>query len=144
MKARLLFLLMGLMCVFVQAQSPQAFNYQAVIRDATGELLQSQAVDIRISIHETEAGGTIVYQETFTDTTNQFGLVNLEIGSGTPGIGTFSGIDWGANPKFLETEIRAGSPVYISMGTSELLSVPYALYSETGNTEVEYNTYPSV
>ncbi|MCD4747425.1 MAG: tail fiber domain-containing protein [Bacteroidales bacterium] len=112
------------------SQPPQAFKYQAVVRDNAGEILQNQAVGIRISIHNKTAAGYIVYQETFSETTNQFGLVNLQIGNGTPTIGTFEGIEWSSNSKFLETEIDPnGGTAYISMGTSELLSVPYALYA---------------
>ncbi|RLD57762.1 MAG: hypothetical protein DRJ05_09165, partial [Bacteroidetes bacterium] len=118
--------------VSIYSQPPQAFKYQAVVRDNAGEILQNQAVGIRMSIHDQTAAGTIVYQETFTETTNDFGPVNLQIGNGTPTIGTFSTIDWGSNPKFLETEIDpTGGSNFVSMGTSELLSVPYALYSAT-------------
>ncbi len=114
------------------AQAPLVFTYQAVVRNNLGEILQNQSVGVRISIHENTAGGTIVYQETFSESTNQFGLVNLEIGTGTPFIGTFAGIDWSTNSKFIETEIDpAGGTSYVSMGTSQLLSVPYALHAET-------------
>ena len=113
------------------AQPPQAFNYQAVVRDNSGEILQNQNVGIRISIHDETTLGTIVYQETFSETTNDFGLVNLQIGNGTPTIGTFTGIEWGSNSKFLEIEIdTAGGSNYTTMGTSELLSVPYAMFAE--------------
>jgi len=120
----------------IVAQPPQAFKYQAVVRDNTGEILQNQSVGVRISIHDITAGGTILYQETFSETSNQFGLVNLDIGKGTPTIGIFSGIDWSSNSKFIETEIDpSGGTTYVSIGTSELLSVPYALYSRaTGDT----------
>jgi len=114
----------------VIAQPPQAFKYQAVVRDNAGEILQNQSVGIRVSIHDVSAGGTIVCQETHTQTTNQFGLVNLEIGTGTPTIGSFSAIDWGSATKFLEIEIDpSGGASYFSIGTSQLMSVPYALYS---------------
>ncbi|MBC8489701.1 MAG: hypothetical protein H8D45_27085 [Bacteroidetes bacterium] len=113
------------------AQPPQAFKYQAVVRDNSGEILQNQAVGVRISIHEGSAIGEISYQETFTETTNQFGIVNLEIGNGIPSYGTFSSIDWSNNLKFIETEIDPlGGTAYVSVGTSELLAVPYALYSD--------------
>jgi len=131
MKKFILTALLIILVVSIYAQPPQAFKYQAVVRGNTGEILQNQEVGIRISIHDITAGGTIVYQETFTDTTNQFGLVNLEIGTGTPTIGTFTGIDWGSDSKFIETEIDpTGSTSYVSIGTSELLAVPYALYSD--------------
>ncbi|RLD53128.1 MAG: hypothetical protein DRJ05_16850, partial [Bacteroidetes bacterium] len=110
--------------ILLNAQPPQAFKYQAVVRDNAGEILQNEDVGIRISIHVVQPEGTIVYQETFFQTTNQFGLVNLQIGNGTPTIGTFSAIDWGSNSKFLETEIDpTGGSAFVSMGTSELLSV---------------------
>ena len=113
------------------AQPPHAFKYQAVVRDNTGEILQNQTVGIRINIHDATAGGIIIYQEIFTESTNDFGLVNLEIGNGTPLIGTFTGIDWSSISKFIETEIDLeGAGSYISMGTTELLSVPYALYAD--------------
>ena len=116
------------MVISVLAQPPQAFKYQAVVRDATGEIISNQAVDVRISIHNATSGGTIVYQETFSETTNQFGLLNMEIGYGTTIIGSFSLIDWSAESKFIEIEIHDGGG-YMSLGTSELFSVPYALYS---------------
>ena len=114
----------------VFCQPPQAFKYQAVVRDAAGEIISNQAVDMRISIHDETAGGSIIYQETFSETTNQFGLINLNIGLGTPvGSYNFESIDWSADSKFIEIEIDDGSG-YIAMGTSELFSVPYALYSD--------------
>lgn len=123
-----------ILTVFTFAQSPQAFKYQTVVRDVAGEILQNQVVGLKMSIHETTANGTIVYQETFTKTTNNFGLVNLEIGTGTSTIGTFATIDWGSGSKFLETELDpAGGSTYVSMGTSQLLSVPYALHAGTSD-----------
>ena len=72
------------------AQPPQAFKYQSVVRDNTGEILSNQSVSFRISIHNGSAGGTVVYQETHAVFTNEFGLANLEIGNGIPVSGTFS------------------------------------------------------
>ncbi|MCD4683825.1 MAG: hypothetical protein K8R86_11130, partial [Bacteroidales bacterium] len=113
------------------AQPPQAIKYQAVVRDNIGEIIQNQSIGTRISIHDATTGGTIIYQETFTETTNNFGLVNLEIGTGTPVIGNFHYIDWGNNSKFLEVEIDPnGSTNYTSLGTSQLASVPYAFFAK--------------
>ncbi len=131
MKKFTLTCLVVILAILLFAQTPQAFKYQAVVRNSVGEIISNEVVGIRISIHDVTAGGTIIYQETFSETTNQFGLVNLEIGNGTAIIGTFTGIDWGNNSKFLEVEIDpAGGSTYVSVGTSELLSVPYALFSE--------------
>ncbi|MCB2219050.1 MAG: hypothetical protein KQI35_01555 [Bacteroidetes bacterium] len=130
-------------------QPPEVIKYQAVMRDAAGDILANQSVDIRISIHNETPTGTIIYQETFSEITNQFGLVNLNIGLGTPQIGSFNLIDWGADSKFLEIEIYndAGGG-YLSMGTSELFSVPYSLYSDRSsdsywdlyNSSIYYNS----
>ncbi len=121
-------LLILLISASVFCQPPQAFKYQAVVRDATGEIISNQPVDIRISIRNGSPGGTIAYQETFLETTNQFGMVNLNIGTGTPVIGTFSGIDWSSGAKFMQVDKKDGS-IYNLLGTSELSSVPYALYT---------------
>jgi len=87
-------------------------------------------------------GGPSVYVETHTDTTNQFGLVNLEIGNGTIESGVFEEIGWGGYPYFLKIEITEnGGITYQLMGTTQLLAVPYALYSESsgdaGATEID-------
>lgn len=115
----------------ILAQSPQAFKYQAVARDASGNILKNQNVSMRISILQGSAIGTTVYKETHSETTNDFGLINLEIGNGTPVSGTFSSIAWGTNDYFVKIEMDAnGGTSYQHLGTSQLLSVPYALYAE--------------
>jgi len=112
------------------AQTPQAFKYQAIARDNLGNIISDQNVSIRISILQDSVSGTPVYIETHTAHTNHFGLVNIAIGNGT-GIGDFSSIDWGNNLFFIKTEMDpAGGNAYALMGTSQLLSVPYSLFSE--------------
>lgn len=113
-------------------QSPEGFKYQAVIRDA-GTILNNQSVGVRMTIQQGSIGGTEVYQETFSPTTNSYGLINLEIGSGTT-TDDFSSIDWSAGPYFIETAVDiAGGTTYAVMGTSQLLSVPYALHANTAD-----------
>jgi len=115
----------------VFCQPPQAFKYQAVVRNATGDIISNESVDVRISIIDNWSVGPVIYQETHSVTTNQFGLINLSIGWGTPGLGyNFQNINWSLNEKFIQVEILddAGSS-WLSMGTSRLFSVPYALYS---------------
>lgn len=129
MKKLLLLFTMATITIF--AQSPEAFNYQAVVRDGSGNVIANQAVGVQIRILQGSASGTAVYTQTFTPTTNSFGLINLEIGDSTAGSGVFAGIDWGADTFFIETAIDiAGGTSYVVMGTSQLLSVPYALYAE--------------
>jgi hypothetical protein len=113
-------------------QAPEGFKYQAVVRDAGNTILNNQAVGMRMSIQQGSIGGTTVYQETFSPTTNGYGLVNLEIGSGTVVSGDFTTIDWSAGPYFIETAVDlTGGTSYAVMGTSELMSVPYALHANT-------------
>lgn len=115
------------------SQSPDKFNYQAVCRDNSGNVLTNTAVSLRFSIHDISISGTVVYQETQSVTTNQFGLVNLVIGDGTVLIGSINGIVWANGNKYLEVELDLGSG-YTSMGTTQLLSVPYALYAANSGT----------
>jgi uncharacterized protein (TIGR02145 family) len=115
------------------AQAPQATSYQAVIRNSSGNVLSNQLVKVRFSIHDSAANGTVVYQETQMPTTNTQGLINLFAGQGTAVTGTFASINWGSKSKFLQTEIDiAGGNNYTDMGTTQLMSVPYALYSNNG------------
>jgi hypothetical protein len=113
-------------------QAPEGFKYQAVVRDAGNTILNNQAVGMQITIQEGSIGGATVYQETFSPTTNGYGLVNLEIGSGTVVSGDFTTIDWSAGPYFIETAADVtGGTSYVVMGTSQLMSVPYALHANT-------------
>ena len=117
------------------AQVPQALNYQAVARDASGHLIASHAVGLKIIIHQTSATGTIVYSETFSPTTNQFGLFTVSIGTGNPVTGTFSSIAWSSGNYWMQVQLDAtGGTTYVDMGTSQLLSVPYALYAASSGT----------
>jgi Protein of unknown function (DUF1566) len=114
----------------VFAQAPQKMSYQAVIRSSANTLVTSSPVGMRISILQGSSAGTAVYTETQTSSTNNNGLVSLEIGTGTPVLGTFGAINWATGPYFIkaETDPLGGSNYTIS-GTSELMSVPYALFS---------------
>ena len=113
-------------------QAPESFNYQAVVRNAGNTILNNQAVGLRMTIQQGSIGGTTVYSETFSPTTNAYGLVNLQIGNGTVVSGTFANIDWSAGPYFMETAVDVtGGSNYSVMGTSQLMSVPYALYAKT-------------
>jgi len=120
------------------AQAPEKMSYQAVIRNASGTLVKSSQVGIKISILQTTSDGTVVYAETHIATTNSDGLVKLEIGGGTPVTGTFGGIDWSADTYFIKTETDpAGGTNYTMTGTSQILSVPYALYAKTAGEYTE-------
>ena len=113
------------------AQAPQRFNYQAVARDASGNPLSEKSIAIRISIVDGSAGGTSVYSETFAATTSKQGLFSIQVGGGTSTSGAFSGVEWGPSAKFLKVEIDpAGASAFVLLGTSQLLSVPYAFAAD--------------
>ena len=117
---------------FALSQAPQAIPYQAIIRNASGNIITNQAVKLRFSIHDSISTGTIVYKELHTLTTNLEGLVNVNIGQGVVQSGVFSGINWGKNGKFIQTELDAlNNNVFTDLGTSQMMSVPYALYAQS-------------
>ncbi len=114
----------------MMAQAPQKMSYQAVIRDASGALIKNKAVGMRISILQNSPTGTAVFIETQKPTTNVNGLISIEIGTGTVVKGGMDTIDWEKGPYFLQTETDpAGGNNYNITGTSQMLSVPYALYA---------------
>jgi hypothetical protein len=131
----------------INAQAPQSIPYQAVARDNLGLLIGNQAVSLRFSIRDLSAVGTIVYRETQSAVTNSLGLFTVNIGQGTVVSGTFSAINWASGSKFMQVEMDAsGGTTYIDMGTQQMLSVPYALYSNSsgGNAGGDLlGTYPN-
>ena len=114
----------------VLAQAPDGVNYQAVVRNVLGLPLNNQTVDVRFTIHTGSPTGPTIFTETHIGTTTtQFGLINLELGSVNNGV--FSGINWGLNgPHYLQIEVDAGTG-FDNLGASQLLSVPFALYSRS-------------
>lgn len=116
----------------VFAQAPQKINYQGIARDNAGLELVNQQISLRFSIHQGTPTGTVSYNERHDGVvTNQFGLFAIHIGDGFVLSGSMT-IDWSAGPYYLEVEMDpAGGNNFISMGTSQLLSVPYALYAES-------------
>ena len=138
MKKLFTILLAVLLTATVWAQSPNKMSYQAVIRNASNNLVTSTAVAMQISILQGSTGGTAVYVETQTPTTSANGLVNIELGGGTVVSGDFSTINWANGPYFIKTETdpdgATGGIAYTITGTSQLLSVPYALYAANAGT----------
>jgi uncharacterized protein (TIGR02145 family) len=120
---------------FLRAQTtaPAKFSFQSIIRNMGGQALPNQPVAIRLSILQGSESGTAVYSETHTGNTNSNGLVSLQVGGGAAVSGSMSSIDWAAGPYFIKTEIDPeGGTNYSISGSSQLLSVPYALYSANG------------
>ena len=121
-----------LMTASVFAQAHEKMSYQAVIRNNSNLLVANQAVGMQINVLQGSANGTAVYVETQSPTTNVSGLASLEIGAGTVVSGSFAAIDWATGPYFIKTETDpTGGASYSITGTSQLLSVPYALHAKT-------------
>ena len=112
----------------INAQAPQGFNYQATVRNSSGALIVNQNVNFKFNVLQNSATGTIVYSENHSVTTDDLGQVNIVIGQGTATTGTFSTINWGTGNYFLGIELNTGSG-YVTMGTTQLMSVPFALYA---------------
>ena len=120
-----------LFCIIISAQAPEKFSYQAIIRNASNALVTNANVGMKISILKTSSAGTVVYSESQTAMTNINGLVSIQIGAGTPITGTIAGINWSADSYYIKTETDpGGGTAYSIAGTTQLLSVPYALYSK--------------
>jgi hypothetical protein len=111
------------------APLPQGIPYQAAARDALGQVIADAPVNVRFSLHEGAVDGAVSYSETHALTTNGIGLFNTVFGNGTPEQSAFDSINWAATTKFLQVEIDLGDG-YVDMGTTQLLSVPYAFRSD--------------
>lgn len=117
----------------LSAQVPQGIPYQAVARNNAGQLISASSIRVRFTVHDSMANGNTLYRESFNPSTNTLGLFNVTIGEGTVSLGNFATINWGRNAKFLQVEMDpSGGTTYVDMGTTQLMSVPYALYSQNG------------
>ena len=119
-----------------QSPAPGLFNYQGVARNSVGNVLVNKTISLRLTVHDGTPAGPSVYQETRTVTTNPFGLFNVQVGG--PGAssssGTIPGVNWGVNAKYIQVEIDPnGGSTFINIGTAQIASVPYALYSSLSN-----------
>ena len=132
MKRYLLFL--ALIITFtLQAQAPQGFNYQATVRNSVGDLIINTNVYFKFNVMQGSQTSLPVFTEIHYVPTDDLGQVNLVIGQGTAIEGVFSELDWSLGSYYLGIELDTGSG-YVAMGTTQLLSVPYALYAEnSGN-----------
>lgn len=130
MKNRILLFAFLLIGMVTYSQSPNGFTYQAVIRDAGDAIVANAPIGMKISILQTSASGTVVYEETQTPTSNANGLVTLTVGTGTVVTGSIATIDWSAGPYYIKTETDPiGGTSYTISGTSQMMSVPFALYA---------------
>lgn len=125
----------------VDAQAPEKINYQGVARSSAGQPIANQPISIRLSILNESVSGTIVYSETHKITTNSLGLYAVQIGTGTVESGTMDAIIWANGEKYLKVEIDPeGGTSYVEMGTTQLISVPYALRAEDAGLVTLYSS----
>jgi hypothetical protein len=114
---------------FSIAQSPLLFSYQAIARDALGNPIANKKVSLKVSILA-NINGNVEYSETHFPTTDSDGLINIKIGNGNPSLGTMATVNWANGDKFLKLEIDTnGGNNYTTIGTTQLLSVPYAIFA---------------
>jgi hypothetical protein len=126
------------------AQAPQGFNYQATVRNSAGALIVNQNVNFKFNFMLNSQTSVPVFTETHYVPTDDLGQVNLVIGQGTATVGSFSTINWGTGNYYLGIELNTGSG-YVAMGTTQLLSVPYALYANSsGNAQAAIPNLASV
>ena len=124
-----------LFVALAMAQTPEKMSYQAVVRDANGNLINNQQIGMQVSVLQGSISGTAIYVETQTPSSNANGLVSIEIGTGSIISGSFSSIEWGSSQFFMKVETDlSGGVNYTIVSTSELLSVPYALHSKSAET----------
>jgi uncharacterized protein (TIGR02145 family) len=122
----------------IYAQAPLGFSFQTIIRDSEGKVQKNQSTGIQFSILVGSSTGTIVYSETHTVSTNEYGVINLTVGTGTVTSGVFADIVWGSNVHFLKTEIDpTGGNLYKISTTSQLMSVRYAMYAMKADTALK-------
>lgn len=115
----------------VFSQSPHLINYQAIARDAAGNIISSGSIGLKFEILQGSSSGPVVYGETNIVTPSSAGIFNVAIGAGTATTGTLSAIAWGSGPYFIKVSVDpTGGTSYNVVGNSQLVSVPYALYAE--------------
>lgn len=130
--------------LIIWSQVPQAMTYKAVAKDDWGVALPNKTIALRFTILQGSGTGSIVYQETHTTTTNKFGLMDVEIGKGTPAIGSFDLIDWSTGIYYIQIEMdpNGGTNFRLEDPGHQLLSVPYALFAESSGNSSFTETDP--
>lgn len=130
--------------MMIWSQVPQAMNYKAVAKDDWGIALPNKTITLRFTILQDSETGSMIYRETHTTTTNKFGLMDVEIGKGTPVIGAFNMIDWSTGAYYIQIEMdpNGGTNFRLEDSAHQLLSVPYALFAESSGSTNFIETDP--
>jgi hypothetical protein len=128
-KLSLTFLLFTFYFLLAAGQIPQGFNYQAIVRDGSNEIIAGQGMNVIVALHANSGSGTLLWQETNAVTSDQYGLVSFVVGDGprTGGLANFTDIDWNAQTVFLKTTVEYPPGTFTVMGTTQVWAVPYSL-----------------
>src|ERR1035437_4148011 len=136
---RIIFFIFMFLCISTFSQVPQLISYQAIIRNSSNNIMSNSIVGMKISILQGSSNGFISYIETHSVITNVNGLASIQIGAGTVVVGDLSLIDWGLTTYYIKTEIDpTGGSNYTISSSTQLISVPYALYAKTSGISDQY------
>ena len=127
----MVFMLMGMLS-FGFAQSPEAINYQAVVRSNSGVVMANQSLTVKVGIYSDAAGTMLAFEETHSLSTNDYGMLSLKIGQGTLSSGAFASIDWANTQPYIKVEIDDGGG-FADLGLHELVTVPYAFHATSAD-----------
>ena len=136
------------MSVSLYAQTPEKLPYQTIIKTVDNELVSNSDITLKIILRQGSPSGSISYEENHSITTDELGLVSIEIGTGTAIQGDFNTIAWSQGVNFIETQVDVnGGTDFISVSVNQLLSVPYALHAKTADfisnyTPTQYKATP--
>jgi len=138
-------LLLLVATIILWSQAPQAMTYKAIAKDDWGVALPNKYITLRFTIIQGSENGPMVYRETINTTTNKFGLMSVQIGTGTPDIGIFSTIDWSTGVYYIMIEMdpKGGTNFKLEDPAHQLLSVPYALYASNTGGGVDNDSDPA-
>jgi len=141
MKISLLsFAILSLGALSLFAQAPEVFNYSAIARNTAGQPVINQTIALQFVIRKTSNLGPILYTENHVVQTDAFGLFNLPVGGGSVVDGSMSAINWSIDNYYLEVKLDlTGGANFATMGTTQLLSVPYALHARTAGITLASN-----
>ena len=125
-----------LLCSIAYSQAPEFFKYQAIVRSSSGLVIANQNISVKVSILKNTATGTVVFMEQHLVQSNASGTISLDIGRGTNSSGSFTSIPWGTDSYFVKVEMDTNNDnTFEHVGTTQLLSVPYALYANKSGDE---------
>lgn len=135
-----IYILAILVTTFNAFSQPDYINFQSVLRDKDSKLVIDKSVSLRISLLKNSDVGTILYRETHNVITNSNGIATIQIGTGKADIGSYLDIEWSKDNVYVKVEVNIDNSSYITVGTSQLLAVPYALFAKhsSGSSNIIY------